>query len=101
MRLQHSLILTEKLLVVYGHVPKHLNEKEKQIRVMEQALEELNKEQKVCVELFYIKKRSYVEIMEITGYSNNEVKIRLFKYQARVWGSYNSPSILLGIVHLD
>lgn len=54
--------------------PDHLKEKEHQISTMESALEKLNKEQKICIELFYLKNKSYVEIMEITGYSNNDVK---------------------------
>jgi RNA polymerase sigma-70 factor (ECF subfamily) len=53
---------------------QHLHEKERQISVMEQALEQLNGEQKRCIELFYLKNKSYNEIIEITGYSNNEVK---------------------------
>lgn len=54
--------------------PDHLKEKERQISTMETALEKLNKEQKICIELFYLKNKSYVEIMEITGYSHNDVK---------------------------
>ena len=53
---------------------EHLKEKEKQITLMEMAIELLNTEQKICIELFYLKNKSYVEIMEITGYSNNDVK---------------------------
>ena len=53
---------------------EHLKEKEKQISMMEMAIDLLNKEQKICIELFYLKNKSYVEIMGITGYSNNDVK---------------------------
>ena len=52
----------------------HLKEKEKQITMMEVAIELLNKEQKLCIELFYLKNKSYIEISELTGYSNNDVK---------------------------
>lgn len=52
----------------------HLKEKEHQITTMEIALEKLNKEQRICIELFYLKNKSYVEIMEMTGFSNNDVK---------------------------
>lgn len=55
----------------------HLNktdEKEKQFVALEQAIDELNEEQKKCVELFYLKEKSYVEIAEMTGFSLNEVK---------------------------
>jgi RNA polymerase sigma-70 factor (ECF subfamily) len=54
--------------------PEHLQEKETQILMLEKALELLNIEQKQCLELFYLKNKSYNEIIEITGFSNNEVK---------------------------
>ena len=55
----------------------HLNnaeEKEQTILQLETALKTLNKEQKWCVELFYYKNKSYNEIIDITGYTANEVK---------------------------
>lgn len=55
----------------------HLNtaiEKEKQISILEQAISELNVEQRKCIELFYLKEQSYQEIVIRTGYSLNEVK---------------------------
>ena len=38
------------------------------------AIEKLNEEQKICIELFYIKEKSYKEITEQTGYNLNQVK---------------------------
>ena len=55
----------------------HLNkaeEKEKQYTALEKAIEELNADQKKCISLFYLKEKSYIEIVDITGYSMNEVK---------------------------
>jgi RNA polymerase sigma-70 factor (ECF subfamily) len=55
----------------------HLNkteEKEAQYTLLEKAIEELNEGQKKCIELFYLKEKSYNDIVEITGYSMNEVK---------------------------
>ncbi len=49
-------------------------EKEKTILKLEIALNTINKEQKQCIELFYYKNKSYNEIIEITGFSANEVK---------------------------
>ncbi len=63
----------EIFLMDYNSV-EHLNEKESQISLMQVMLNELNKEQKVCLELFYLNSKSYAEIEQITGYSNNEVK---------------------------
>ncbi|MCC6371575.1 MAG: sigma-70 family RNA polymerase sigma factor [Bacteroidia bacterium] len=54
--------------------PEHLHEKEKQIALLAKAMELLNNEQKKCVSLFYLNNKSYNEIVEITGYSANEVK---------------------------
>jgi RNA polymerase sigma factor (sigma-70 family) len=54
--------------------PEHLKEKELQVTMLEQALEGLNKEQRICIELFYLKNKSYNEIISLTGYNNNEVK---------------------------
>ncbi len=41
---------------------------------MDESLRELNNEQKLCVTLFYLEKRSYQEIAEHTGYSMMQVK---------------------------
>ncbi len=38
------------------------------------AMEQLNEEQKQCIELFYIKELSYKEITEKTGFNLNQVK---------------------------
>lgn len=47
---------------------------EKKIVQLETAMNELNPFQKKCIELFYYRKMSYAQIVEITGYSVNEVK---------------------------
>ncbi|MDX2173597.1 MAG: sigma-70 family RNA polymerase sigma factor [Bacteroidota bacterium] len=73
--LKKELELKENVhLVMDFSNPDHLNEKEAQIAIMEQAIQQLNSEQKTCIELFYLKNKSYVEIEEITGFTNNEVK---------------------------
>ncbi len=41
---------------------------------LEKALLLLDNEQKLCVELFYLKEKSYKEVADITGYSINQVK---------------------------
>ncbi len=73
--LKKELELKENVhLVMDFSTPEHLNEKEAQITLMEKAIELLNNEQKTCIELFYLKNKSYVEIEEMTGFNNNEVK---------------------------
>jgi RNA polymerase sigma factor (sigma-70 family) len=54
--------------------PNKAEEKEIQYTLLERAIEELSEEQKKCIELFYLKQKSYQEIIDITGYSVNEVK---------------------------
>lgn len=49
-------------------------EKELQYNSLEKAIDELSADQKKCIELFYLKEKSYNEIVELTGYSINEVK---------------------------
>lgn len=55
----------------------HLNEKEtkeSKIETVQDAIGQLNKEQKECVKLFYLEGKSYQEIAEITSYSIKKVK---------------------------
>ena len=41
---------------------------------LKDAMDELKEEQQTCLELFYMKDCTYVEISKITGFSTNEVK---------------------------
>jgi RNA polymerase sigma-70 factor (ECF subfamily) len=52
---------------------QHL-EKDKKLELMTDSLDELSAEQKQCVTLFYLEKRSYQQISEETGYSVMQVK---------------------------
>ena len=56
-----------------GSLQFHLD-KDRMLDLMTAALEELNKEQKLCVTLFYLDKKSYQEITSHTGYSMGQVK---------------------------
>lgn len=49
-------------------------EQDIQFQKLEIALEQLNPFQKKCIELFYYKNMSYSQIVELTGFSANEVK---------------------------
>lgn len=51
-----------------------LVEKDRQLELMGDSLQELNKEQQLCVTLFYLEKRSYQDIAEQTGYTMMQVK---------------------------
>lgn len=81
------MILRDK----HGKIPAEINEKmmaapgeetdrqalllnDQALEMMEDALKELNPEQKQCVTLFYLEKKSYQEINEMTGFSMLQVK---------------------------
>ena len=56
----------------------HLNHKKQDIlNILEMALDQLKKEQQQCLRLFYLEKRSYHEIAEITGMNEKQVKSHL------------------------
>jgi RNA polymerase sigma-70 factor (ECF subfamily) len=48
--------------------------KEQRLQRLEDAISTLNEEQKICIELFYLKDKSYREIADITGMSDKQVK---------------------------
>ena len=52
---------------------KHL-EKEQLLELLSESLDELGKEQKLCVILFYLDKKSYQEIADITHFTMMQVK---------------------------
>ena len=78
LRDQHgrSTELTDSLLAAWDEEPGNNRhwEKEQLLQWMTQALEELGKEQKLCVILFYLEKKSYQEIAGSTGFSLLQVK---------------------------
>ncbi len=49
-------------------------EKDNHLNQMEQAMTQLNEEQKLCVTSFYLQKQTYLQIAESTGYSVMQVK---------------------------
>jgi RNA polymerase sigma-70 factor (ECF subfamily) len=49
-------------------------EKEVELEKLEKAIVSLNKEQRICIELFYLKELTYDEIANETGYSIKMVK---------------------------
>ncbi|MEO6850771.1 MAG: sigma-70 family RNA polymerase sigma factor [Mucilaginibacter sp.] len=50
------------------------NNKEEALSALERCMEKLNDGQKQSVDLFYLKEKCYKEIVEITGFSLNDVK---------------------------
>ncbi|MDP3129124.1 MAG: sigma-70 family RNA polymerase sigma factor [Sediminibacterium sp.] len=54
--------------------PEERINKEATLTILEKALSELNREQKTCVTLFYLQKKSYQDIVDTTGYTLLQVK---------------------------
>ena len=56
--------------------PHHLDGDEVDLNLekMERCMEELVKEQKECVRLFYLQQKCYKEITQLTGFDDNKVK---------------------------
>ena len=48
--------------------------KNQRLDVLEEALQGLSNEQQQCIELFYLKEKSYKEVSELTGFSLKQVK---------------------------
>lgn len=57
-----------------GYLMHQEDDDEHQLKKMEDAILMLNKEQSVCIELFYLKRMRYQEIAEMTGNTFEQVK---------------------------
>lgn len=66
---EHSVVPEEEPVSVQAHL-----DKDRLLDAMTAAIGELNNEQKQCVTLFYLDKKSYNQITAITGYSMMQVK---------------------------
>lgn len=73
---KYTTELNEQLVMAPDETDGIKNAAEKEINLsnMEQAMEQLNREQKVCVTLFYLEKQSYQQIAGNTGYTVMQVK---------------------------
>lgn len=65
--------ITDQLLEETESTEDHLT-KEHNLTLLEDCLSQLNNEQKTCITLFYLRKKSYQEIVEQTGYTASQVK---------------------------
>lgn len=73
--LKRELELKENVHLIMDYSnSEHLIIKEKQITLLQTAINSLNSQQKTCIELFFMENKSYTEIEKITKYSANEVK---------------------------
>ena len=51
-----------------------IENREKSLNNLEAALKLLTEEQRICVDLFYMQKKSYQQITDLTGYNGLQVK---------------------------
>jgi len=66
---EQTLMVEEDSTPIQAHL-----DKDRVLDAVTTAIEDLNYEQKQCVTLFYLDKKSYTEIAEATGYSMMQVK---------------------------
>ena len=66
--------LTENNLAETETDKHELLQNEMTYELLEEAMKELNEEQRICVNLFYLQKQSYQQITERTGYNLMQVK---------------------------
>jgi RNA polymerase sigma factor (sigma-70 family) len=66
---EHTIVVEEEPLSKQAYL-----DKDRMLDAMTRAIEELNDEQKQCVTLFYLDKKSYTQIVDSTGYSVMQVK---------------------------
>ena len=71
-----TLQIDEKMLVASNEKDERtfVRTKETSLNNLETALKVLSEEQRICIDLFYIQKKSYQQISEATGYSGLQVK---------------------------
>ncbi len=65
----HENLISEAETALQKHA-----EKEKLLSLLEISLQQLNTEQRICIDLFYLEKRSYQQICEQTGFNLLQVK---------------------------
>lgn len=71
-----SVELTERHLLAVEEEPgtQSLLQNDQTMELMSEALEELSEEQRRCVNLFYLQKKSYQEVSVTTGFTMMQVK---------------------------
>jgi RNA polymerase sigma factor (sigma-70 family) len=66
---EQTMAIEEEPLSAQSHL-----DKDRLLDAVSKGIEELNSEQKQCVTLFYLDKKSYTQIADATGYSMMQVK---------------------------
>lgn len=66
--------LTDQEVAAQDTDKQDLLQNEQTYELLEEAIRELNEEQKICVNLFFLQKKSYQQITEQTGYNLMQLK---------------------------
>jgi len=72
-----EIVPMESAVFMENGLEMHLNDdkdKETMLQQMERCLQTLAGQQKLCVELFYLKRMNYSEVAQKSGYDLNQVK---------------------------
>ncbi len=74
---KQQLLDKDAIVFMESDMVMHLDEGfdlELKAEILMEALNDLDAEQKVCIELFYLQEKSYANVCETTGYTMNQVK---------------------------
>lgn len=74
MKREEDFAASEKSLVETEEESTPIAEKEIVFDKLEEAIKSLNEEQRICIELFYLKQKCYQEITELTDFNIKQVK---------------------------
>ncbi|MBC3541158.1 RNA polymerase sigma factor [Rufibacter sediminis] len=70
---EKTMPLVEKAALAHA-VDANAADPEQELQLLSRALSTLGPEQRTCVELFYLQKKSYKEVADLTGYEIGQVK---------------------------
>lgn len=84
----------------YLHQENNSQEREQQLQTLEKAIMDLKDKQRICIELFYLKQKSYEEICKQTGYTLNEVKSQIQNGKRNLKISLSAKGIILTLAIL-
>lgn len=59
---------------LFLHQEENYTDKEERLSQLERCIDKLPEKQRISVDLFFISEKSYKEVVDITGYSVNDVK---------------------------
>ena len=71
-----ALLVTEEGVTEDGLIPALFeeNNSEQFLEILPEAMQNLNQEQRTCIQLFYLKEKCYEEVSAMTGYTMKQVK---------------------------